>query len=401
MFKKLRRNLLITNIVILSLFLFTVFGILFLQSRATLEENTDRDLERILEFRMDDLNYEDDQIMVKLINQMFEGINMFTFVLEGDELKAYDSYSFIDIDYIYECIDEIEGDREGVIEVGGILYRFSSVSFGEYTKYGFVNIERERELLLSTTTTYIFIYLASVTIVGLISFVITNRSIQPVKESYEKQKEFVANASHELKTPLTVMKTNIDVLNTTNEFKNNKWIQYITKEIDRMTKLTKDLLYLAKTGENDQFVKTNFDCSYELESILLSAEALMYEHNLTLETFVEEDVVISYNKEQFQQLVLILIDNAIKYTPRGETIKVVLKKEHNIILTVTNTGIEINEEDQKRLFERFFKVDKSRVNNNSFGLGLSIASAITKHNHSELKLESKNNETSFSVIIKK
>jgi len=171
-----------------------------------------------------------------------------------------------------------------------------------------------------------------------------------------------------------------------------------------MNKLTQDLLYLAKTGENQSILKTTFNASNDVESLLLGLEALAYEKNISLVYHIEDNCMIKFNQEQFTQVMMILLDNAIKYTPKKGTITLHLSKQNKqTTISIRNTGEGIKQEDIDNLFERFYKVDKSRQNkseSNSFGLGLSIAKAILDNHKAVIKVTSELGEyTQFKISI--
>ena len=246
----------------------------------------------------------------------------------------------------------------------------------------------------------------ALTVAFLIRLSSANRSIKPVEESYNKQKQFVADASHELKTPLTTINTNVDVLlshqeNTIGEEK--KWLDYIKTETERMAKLTNDLLYLARIDHDDRnviFSKVSF--SEAAESVILLMEAVIFENNVNLTYDITPDLFVNSSTEQLKQLVMILLDNAVKYTPKSGDINITLTHESSdAVLTVRNTGVGISEDAQKQIFERFYREDKSRARESGgYGLGLAIAKAITTACKGSIKVYSKKNEyTEFTVKI--
>jgi signal transduction histidine kinase len=228
----------------------------------------------------------------------------------------------------------------------------------------------------------------------------------PVQEAFEKQKQFVADASHELKTPLAVINTNVDVLLSNGEDTINnqsKWLNYIKSESERMTKLTNDLLYLTQMDYSDnKLIFTKLNLSESVESIILAMEAVIYEHNLSLNYDVEPELIAYGNDEQIRQVVMILLDNAIKYTNQKGSISVTLKRQNSdIMLSVSNTGEGIHQEHLKKIFDRFYRTDKSRSRRlGGYGLGLSIAKAIIDQHKGKIYAESiLNKSTTFFVRL--
>ena len=245
-------------------------------------------------------------------------------------------------------------------------------------------------LIIFTILTIIFIY---------ISKLITNWITKPVMESFNKQKDFIYDASHELKTPLAVIMANISCLR--DNPKEIKWLNNIENESTKMNELIKKLLTLAKT-EREEYSRNNGNLSKVVELSSISFEAVAFEKGITLKYDIQNNINFNMNDNDIKELISILLDNAIKHSYDNEIIKVNLRKENNnIILEVINKGDEIKKEDEEKIFERFYRVDKARTRNeNRYGLGLSIAKNIVINHHGKITASSKNNITTFKVIFK-
>lgn len=256
-----------------------------------------------------------------------------------------------------------------------------------------------RKLIISSVVIGIFSILLSY----LICLYIANRAVKPVEDSYNSQKRFIADASHELKTPLAVIKTNLEILkaNKCESIESQgKWIEYISFQTDRMSKLVNDLLYLAKVDNNEVLgEKSEFNISDVIMNQLLSFEAIIYENSISLDYDIQEDIKFFGNKEGVNQVVGILLDNAIKHSYKGKDIIVKLvENKGEITFSITNYGEVIPEEDLNKIFDRFYRVDKSRSREKGgHGLGLSIAKTIVEKEGGNIKVISKNNMTSFIV----
>lgn len=224
--------------------------------------------------------------------------------------------------------------------------------------------------------------------------------VKPVEETFEKQKQFISDASHELKTPLAVIEANADVLE--NEIGKNKWINYIQNEAESMNKLINELLLLAKI-ENIDNIKENkqFDLSKEIEIILSMFESMAYEKQISIQNNIEKNIIINANKEDIEHIVSTLTDNAIKHTEPGKEVIVELKKEKNeIVLEVKNIGKPIPEEEREKIFERFYRIDKSRNRKEKrYGLGLAIAKATVQKYNGTIEVQYKEPYTIFKVTI--
>ena len=234
-------------------------------------------------------------------------------------------------------------------------------------------------------------------IIFIVTYLITKWIINPVKESFEKQKTFIADASHELKTPLAVMIASADAYFNDND---DKWIHNMKNESERMTKLVTELLDLAKTDEEQDIVLNENNLSDIVEGSILTFESLFYENNIKLKYDIEDNIKLLCNESLITELMSILIDNAIKHCKeKGKVLVNLNKKNKQVILEVKNTGLPIKKEDEEKIFERFYKVDTSRNrNSNNYGLGLAIAKNIVERHNGEITAHSSNGYTTFKVI---
>jgi signal transduction histidine kinase len=269
----------------------------------------------------------------------------------------------------------------------------------------YVDMSTQKQVLDRLILTFIAVSVGMFILIFFISSFLTERSIKPIKESYYKQKQFISDASHELKTPLAVIHTNVDVLLTNTDEQNKKWLEYIKSEVERMGHLTNDLLYLTQMdgAEDHQMMKTTFNISERLEHILLGLEVVAFEKNISLIYDIAPDIEMHGNAEQVSQVMMILLDNAIKYTQTGGDISILLSKStHHINLSVTNSGDGISEEDLPYVFDRFYRADKVRSRESgSYGLGLSIAKTIVEQHNGKITCESKvGDQTNFTVRFK-
>jgi len=221
---------------------------------------------------------------------------------------------------------------------------------------------------------------------------------KPVEEAFQKQKDFIADASHELKTPLAVIMASADALV---DNKDEKWINNIQNESERMNRLITNLLDLSKIENNTQFEIINL--SKLIEKSVLTIESLLYENNIKLKYNIDNDISFKCNSDEIKQLITILIDNAIKHSSKnGKIIVNLLQERNNIKLEVINKGEAIKKEEEEKIFERFYRADKSRNrDDNRYGLGLAIASSIVKKHNGTIKAHSENGYTTFRVNFKK
>ena len=238
-------------------------------------------------------------------------------------------------------------------------------------------------------------------IVYLISMILSSWIIKPVIRSFEAQKEFIADASHELKTPLSVIMASSEALeDNPNEV---KWLNNIKSEANRMNILIKNLLELASLEKKETYVLKEDDLSKVVELAVLTFDAKAYESDIKLESKIDSNIKFNFDTYSINELVEILIDNALKHSDKKSTIVVSLKEQgNNIILTVTDTGDLIPKEEEEKIFERFYRLDKSRSRKeNRYGLGLAIAKNIVINHNGKISAESVGKVTTFKVLFKK
>ncbi len=201
---------------------------------------------------------------------------------------------------------------------------------------------------------------------------------QPVKTAMDRQKQFVSDASHELKTPIAVLTANVDILQ--DEIGENKWLHYIQEQTVRMNQLVGDLLRLARMDNARQdYVFEEFNLSTAIEATVLPFESQAFEKQKNLEIDIQPDIMYNGSQQHIRQLAAIFIDNAMKYSSEHGTIKIsLIRRGDNSVLEFYNTGCEISQEETDKIFERFYRGDKARNNKgkNGYGLGLAIAKSI-------------------------
>lgn len=204
---------------------------------------------------------------------------------------------------------------------------------------------------------------------------LADRIVTPLEESYEKQKQFISDAGHELKTPVAVINANLELLSR--QTGPNQWLSNIQYENERMSALIIQLLDLART-ENVTPSMEDLDLSRLVLGEALPFETVAYEKGLSLKSEIEDDIHISGNSVQLKQLTSILIDNALRHGATGTDILLSLKREkHHAVLAVTNVGEPLTPEQSRHLFERFYRTDEARSGEDKhYGLGLAIAKAV-------------------------
>ena len=232
----------------------------------------------------------------------------------------------------------------------------------------------------------------------------SNRIIRPISESYEKLKRFITDASHEIKTPLTIIRADADVLEM--ELGENEWLNDIKKQAAQLTELTNDLVFLSRMEESEHILPTiDFPFSEVVTETVLSFQGLAHRQEKELHCQIPPMLTLCGNEKSIRQLIALLLDNAIKYSPINEKISLTIEEQSkHVILTVTNTTSQpIEKEQLKLLFDRFYRVDASRNSKTGgHGVGLSIAKAIVEAHHGKIQaLAPCENKLQISVKLPK
>ncbi len=232
----------------------------------------------------------------------------------------------------------------------------------------------------------------------ILALVITNIVTKPVEQAFKRQRQFINDASHELKTPLSIIALNLELIKEQNN--NKQEYHYINNEVKRMDKLIKNLLNSSKAEELNKKLKLKPEnISNALYEVALPFESIAYEKGVTIDFNIEEEIIHNVDIESLKQVFVILIDNAIKFTPTNNRIEVTLTKNRKLNFQVFNSGSFIKKENRKVLFERFYRGDESRTNNGSYGLGLSIAKDIVEKHKGKINVDSNQDGTTFTVKL--
>ncbi|EFM11139.1 integral membrane sensor signal transduction histidine kinase [Paenibacillus curdlanolyticus YK9] len=425
MFTKLRNRFLVVNLVIISFMMLVAFAAIYTITYQNVHNDIDMELGRVSEFYHkpdgkfggekqkdgDHFPMGDGSKGSGKMNVNPPPERSVSFSLQTDEqwnITATNSRFDMDSEFYSLAISEAASAKSnaGQFTLDGNRWAYRvQTNEGEH-QVVFLDVTAQQKIITNLVYTFAAVGLVMLVAIYFTSRYFANRSIAPVKEAFYKQKQFIADASHELKTPLAVINTNADVLLANSEdtiSSQSKWLHRIQSETERMKTLTNDLLYLTEMDDSRaSMLFSNFNASESVESVILTMEAVVFERDLSLQYQIEPDLTVRGNSEQIKQVVMILLDNAIKYANAAGTISVTLKKRHHdIMLTVTNTGEGIAPEHLDRIFDRFYRADPSRSRKQGgYGLGLAIAKSIVEQHKGKITAKSTPKEsTSFTVQL--
>ena len=253
---------------------------------------------------------------------------------------------------------------------------------------------------MDTLLKYILISgIFSIAVMFFISSHLAKRIVKPLEENDIRQKQFVSDAGHELKTPISVIGANAELLSR--EIGQNEWLSNIQYENEQMRALVTSLLDLSH-AENAEMPLEEVDFSRLVTGEILPFESLAFEKGFLIKSDISENIFVWGNNGKLRRLVLILLDNAIRHSgPKAKEIEIRLEKlENKACLTVSNFADEISEEQLERIFERFYRVDEVRNSSDKhYGLGLSIAKAIVEAHKGEIKAEYLEGKVIFTVTL--
>lgn len=269
----------------------------------------------------------------------------------------------------------------------------------------FADISSEIATMRNLYRTCVIIGLGSLASFLVISIFFARWAVRPVEEAWAQQRQFVSDASHELKTPLTVILTDAEMLKSPrfDEAHKAQFVDNILTMSNQMRGLVESLLQLARVdnGAIQKMPLQHIDLSGLVSDELLTFEALFFEKGLTLAEDIADGITVHGSAQHLKQVVEILLDNAQKYSEPHGTVRVTLQKSgaHHCLLSVADPGDAISPEDLRKIFQRFYRIDEARAMNHSYGLGLSIAENIVKNHKGRIWAESADGINTFRVEL--
>lgn len=296
---------------------------------------------------------------------------------------------------------EATGLRSGVLE--DLQLRFLRTDGGPGVKFAFMDISAENRTLAQLRTTCMVIFLLGTAGFLLISILLARWAVRPVEEAWLQQRQFVADASHELKTPLTVIMTNAELLTDPEQPPENqsRFAQSILTMSQQMRGLVEALLDQARVDDGAAKAQwTRVDLSKLISDAVLPFEPVYFEAGKRLVTQIQPDLQVTGSGQHLRQVAEILLDNGCKYSAPGGTVLLCLRRhDRGCLLSVTSPGIELTQQQCRDIFKRFYRLDAARKMDHSYGLGLSIAQSIVEQHKGKIWAQSENGHNTFFVTL--
>lgn len=401
MLKKLQIRFVAINMAIVTIMLFVIFGLVYNLTQKNLETESVSMMKSIAAAPFQAGRPDDSTSGLKL--------PFFTLHLgmDGELVSAGGGYyDLSNQSFLNDLINEsIQSRNEiGIIEEHNLRYCRVKMPMG--TVLVFSDMSSEKNTLNNLLQSFVLIGFISLFVFLGISIFLAKWTVKPVAKAWQQQKQFVADASHELKTPLTVIMTNIELLQYTDydETERNNFLQSIVLMSEQMKHLVEKMLALAKADNQETSISMNtFDLSKLVLNTSISFEGVFAEKGLSLESFVTPDIKVHGNEDGLQQVIAVLLDNAQKYSFEKSTTHIALYNADwkKCCLKVSNPGAPIPTDELKNIFQRFYRTNKARSRDGSFGLGLSIAENIVLQHKGKIWAESQNGINSFFVELRK
>ena len=399
MLKKLRIKFVVINMSIVTLLLCGILGLVFYFTSANLEQESLSMMQNIAA----------QPFQLRAPGEMAEEVRLPFFTLQvnprGELVSAAGGYyDLSDSEFLDDLVQSVMTSPKNF----GVLKKYNLRYYRVDTPMNpcvvFADISSERATLDHLLRTCLLIGGVGFLFFLWESILLSKWAVRPVEKAWKQQQQFVAAASHELKTPLTVIMTNAELLQSAeyDAEKRTNFLQGIVTMSGQMRNLIEQMLELVRS-ESAEDAKTfrDVDWSRLVQYETMTFESVFFEKELSLSTDIDESVHVHGDEEQLRQVIDVLLDNACKYSREKGNARVELHKQgkNHCVLQVSNQGAALSKEELEQIFRRFYRTDPARSRDGSFGLGLSIAESIVKQHQGKIWAESQNGWNHFSVIL--
>ena len=398
MIRGLRLKFVCVNMAIVTVMMAVIFGLIYYFTRTGLEAQSTAMLQSAAA----------EPFRPNLPSRRPEEVRLPFFVLEVEPdgtllAEGGGFYDLSDESFLQALVDAADkaGGRMGVLPEYSLRYCRSAAPRGERIAFG--DTSSEQAVLSRLLRTCAGIALLCFAAFLLISWLLARWAVQPVEKAWQQQRQFIADASHELKTPLTVIMTNAELLGSPDfdAARKTQFSQHILTMSRQMRQLIEEMLELARADSvQTVFGLSRVDFSHLMEDAVLPFEPLFFEKGLTLTTRIQPGIHVLGSQQHLRQVADIFLDNVQKYSLTPGEVTVELSQSGKWCrLAVSNPGVEISRADLKNIFKRFYRMDEARSQRGSYGLGLSIAESIVHRHRGKIWAESKNGRNTFLVEL--
>ena len=277
-------------------------------------------------------------------------------------------------------------------------YRYATGRSDSGTRIVFVDASRQLDQCRVFLSLSLTMALSGLIAVLIMTYLLSNIIMRPIVTNQNNQRRFITDAGHDLKTPITIIDADAELLEL--ELGDNEWLTDIRAQTKRMASLTEELIYLSKMEEPAGIAAIEFPLSDVVEETARSFAAVAKTGEKALSVDITKGLSLEGDSGAIQRLVSILLDNAIKYSPSGESIELTLKKRaRTAVLNVSNVAKNLTKENAEKIFERFYRSDSSRDSKGGFGIGLSVAQAIVSAHKGRISAELEGEMLTITVAL--
>lgn len=401
MLKKLKTKFLIATLIVLVIVIGVIVGAINIFNFRSVISNADDTLSVIMDNAgqfPSKPGYIDPEFDINFTPESPFESRYFTVKLVDDKVKSVNTASIAAIDDVTAVRMAISVKFTGIERGFRGNYRYLMTKDGSEIDVIFLDCTKTLDSARTFLLLSMFISVLGILGFFLILWIVSNRIILPIMDGYEKQKRFITDAGHDIKTPITIIDADAELLEM--DIGENEWLSDIKKQTSRLASLTSDLIYLSRTEERENIPHIDFPFSDLTEEVILSFYAPARTKNIVINHTISPAIFYCGEEESIRKLVTILMDNAIKYSPEGEEIIVSLRKQgRSNILRISNKAENLSDESIDHIFDRFYRSDPARSTSGGFGIGLSVANAIVTSHKGRISAQKHGDILTIEVVL--